>query len=90
VLSKRILIRGNVRPPSPEGRGWHAPAGREGYSYFFTPHPVLRTTLSLQERELSVRCDGRYGIVRARRHGAGLHEMSYDAHEYLDPPARSP
>jgi hypothetical protein len=40
--------------PSPEGRGCREAAG-EGYhmkKYLFgTPHPVLRTTLSLRERD---------------------------------------
>src|SRR6516164_5329412 len=44
--------------PSPEGRGWPAPVGRvRVHRYFFTsfsfctPHPPLRGTLSLRERD---------------------------------------
>jgi hypothetical protein len=40
--------------PSPEGRGWLAPASRVrgAKMLLFTPHPPLRGTLSLQERDL--------------------------------------
>jgi hypothetical protein len=41
------------RKPSPDGRGWLAPASRVRGAeiLLFTPHPPLRGTLSLQERD---------------------------------------
>jgi hypothetical protein len=45
------MLRAN---PSPEGRGWLAPASRvrgKENIVFCTPHPPLRGTLSLRERD---------------------------------------
>jgi hypothetical protein len=43
--------------PSPEGSGCCEAAG-EGYRNLFTPHPALRATLSLQERDFSYQFPG--------------------------------
>jgi len=41
--------------PSPEGRGWNIRKRRarvrSGRVFLFTPHPPLRVTLSLRERD---------------------------------------